>query len=348
VSHAWSDLWSVLEKIGCDLHNFDPLSYQMTSIDPNNFILIHAIISWHSQMMIINGFDEVIWPMWVVLYQICGQGSTKIGCDLWFAQLLSQHPTRWHLKSQPIPFSYPCHHLLTSSDDDNELFWWGHLAHVSHAGSDLWSVLKKNWLWFFNFEQSSYQITSIEPTNSMLTHAIISWHAQMMIMNGFDEVIWPMSVTLGQICGQCLKRSCCDLHDNFNPLSYQMTSIESTNSILIHAIIFWHAQMMIINGFDAVIWPMWVMLGQICGQCSPKIGSDLPNFQAIILLQMTSIEPTNSMLIHAIISWHAQMMIMNGFELVIRPVWVMLGQICGQGSTKIGCDLPNFGARWHP
>jgi hypothetical protein len=104
-----------------------------------------------------------------------------------------------------------------------------------------------------------------------------------------------------------------------------------------HAINSWHAQMMILNGFELITWPMWVMLGQICGQCSPKIGSGLPNFNLDPLsYQMTSIEPTNSMLIHAIIFWHAQMMmIINGFDEVIWPMWVMLGQICGQGWTKI-------------
>jgi hypothetical protein len=35
------------------------------------------------------------------------------------------------------------------------------------------------------------------------------------------------------------------------------------------------------------------------------------------------------MLIHANISWHVQMMITNGFGVVIWPMWVGLGQICG-------------------
>jgi hypothetical protein len=33
--------------------------------------------------------------------------------------------------------------------------------------------------------------------------------------------------------------------------------------------------MMIINGFGAIIWPMYIMLGQICGQDLMKISSDL-------------------------------------------------------------------------
>jgi hypothetical protein len=68
--------------------------------------------------------------------------------------------------------------------------------------------------------------------------------------------------------------------------------------------------------------PMWVMLGQICGQGSTKIGCDLPNFRANILLYDILRANQFHAHIHAIIFWHAQMMI----------------------SIVIGCDLPNFRA----
>jgi hypothetical protein len=57
-------------------------------------------------------------------------------------------------------------------------------------------------------------------------------------MNGFDAVILPMSVMLGQICGQGSKKFCDAICPTSKPTSYQMTSIEPTNSMLIHAIIF--------------------------------------------------------------------------------------------------------------
>jgi hypothetical protein len=41
--------------------------------------------------------------------------------------------------------------------------------------------------------------------------------------------------------------------------------------------------MMIINGFGAIIWPMYIMLGRICGQDLMKISSDLTSSQAKIL-----------------------------------------------------------------
>jgi hypothetical protein len=36
--------------------------------------------------------------------------------------------------------------------------------------------------------------------------------------------------------------------------------------------------MVIINGFGVVIWPMWVMMSQICGWGVTQISRDLPNF----------------------------------------------------------------------
>jgi hypothetical protein len=137
----------------CDLPNFlDKNLPQATSIEPINSILInHAIISWYVQTMIMNGFGLVIWPMWVILGQICGQYVTKISwyviCDLpnFSAKILSDDI---HILANQF-HSHPCHHLLLCSDNDNEWLWVCHLAYVSHAGSDLWSGCdKKQLMWF--------------------------------------------------------------------------------------------------------------------------------------------------------------------------------------------------------
>jgi hypothetical protein len=83
-------------------------------------MLIHAIISWHVQKMIINGFGVVIMPMWVGLDQICGWGWTKIVLPNFWAKILPddiQHP-----QSHNQFYAYPCHHLLTCPDDDNQWF----------------------------------------------------------------------------------------------------------------------------------------------------------------------------------------------------------------------------------
>jgi hypothetical protein len=78
----------------------------------------------------------------------------------------------------------------------------GHLAHVGHADSDLWLGRDKNQPVICpTVEPKSYQMTPIEPINSMLIHTIISCHVQMVIINGFGGVIWPMWVVLSQICG---------------------------------------------------------------------------------------------------------------------------------------------------
>jgi hypothetical protein len=97
------------------------------------------------QMVIINGFGVVIWSMWVMLGQICGQGVTKISCDLpnFRAKILTYNI---HRTNQFHAHQY--HHLLTCLDGDNQWFWGGHLVHVSRAGSDLWSGRDKNQLWF--------------------------------------------------------------------------------------------------------------------------------------------------------------------------------------------------------
>jgi hypothetical protein len=72
---------------------------------------------------------------------------------MWFAQLFRQKPTAGHIhRANQFHSHQSCHHLLICPDNDNEWLWVGHLAHVSHTGSDLWSVRDKNQLicdlWF--------------------------------------------------------------------------------------------------------------------------------------------------------------------------------------------------------
>jgi hypothetical protein len=58
---------------------------------------------------------------------------------------------------------------------------------------------------------------------------------------------------------------------------------------------------------------------------------------------MTFLDPINSMPIHTIIfSWHVQMVIINGFGVVIWLMWVMQSQICGWAWQQISRDLSNF------
>jgi hypothetical protein len=77
-----------------------------------------------------------------MLGQICGLGITKTSLDLPNIQA-ENLPDDIHRLNQF--HAHPYHHLLTCPDDViNQWFWGGHLARVSHAGSDLWSGYGKN------------------------------------------------------------------------------------------------------------------------------------------------------------------------------------------------------------
>jgi hypothetical protein len=78
-----------------------------------------------------------------MLGQICGQGLTKISSDL--SNFRAKIPPDNILRANQL-HAHPGHHLLTCPDDDNQWFWGGHLAHVSHAGSDLFLRFDKNQL----------------------------------------------------------------------------------------------------------------------------------------------------------------------------------------------------------
>jgi hypothetical protein len=100
--------------------------------------------------------DELFWVchlahLWVMLGQICDQGVTKIiWCDL--PNFLAKIPSDDIHRANHQLHAHPCYHLLICLDNNNEWFGVGHLAHVSHAGSDLLSGRDKNQLmWFDHF-----------------------------------------------------------------------------------------------------------------------------------------------------------------------------------------------------
>jgi hypothetical protein len=76
-----------------------------------------------------------------MLSWICRQGGTKISGDLPNSQAKIL-PDDIHGVNQF--HAHPFHHLLTCPYDDNQWFWDGHLAHVSHAELDLLSGWDKN------------------------------------------------------------------------------------------------------------------------------------------------------------------------------------------------------------
>jgi hypothetical protein len=102
--------------------------------------------------------------------------------------------------------------------------------------------------------------------------------------------------------------------------------------MLIHSIISWHVQRMLINGFGLVILPMCVILGQICG------GGICQKSALICPIQSQKNPPDD---IHRANQFHVHPLrhllicsddvIINGFGVVILPMCVMLGQICGGG-----------------
>jgi hypothetical protein len=254
------------------------------------------------------GWSSGPWPMWVILGQICGRGVTKIswcdlpnfsakilpdnihranqlhfhpyhhlltcqdnddewfwvchlahvshagsdllsGCDknqlMWFAQLFSQNPIRQHPYRANQFHAHPCHHPLICLDNNNEWFWVGHLAHVSHTGSDLWSGCNKNQLmWFAQLfsqnpiRQHPYRANQfhVHPYHHLL---IYSDDGKKWFWVGHLAHLWVM---LGQICDQGVTMKSADvICPTFQQKSYQSTSIEPIiNSMLIHAIISWY------------------------------------------------------------------------------------------------------------
>jgi hypothetical protein len=97
---------------------------------------------------------------------------------------------------------------LTCPGGDNQWFGLviGHIAHVSHAGSDLWRECDKNQLWFV-------QPPSQNPTR-WHTHRANQFHAHpfhplLTCPYGDNQWFWAgyiahVSCMLGQICGQCM------------------------------------------------------------------------------------------------------------------------------------------------
>jgi hypothetical protein len=50
---------------------------------------------------------------------------------------------------------------------------------------------KPSWFWFPHLSRpKSYQMTSTQPSISMLIHTIIFWHVQMILINSCGVDIW--------------------------------------------------------------------------------------------------------------------------------------------------------------
>jgi hypothetical protein len=131
-----------------------------------------------------EGVDDNQW-FWIAhlahvshsLGQMSGQGETKThySCDLpnFPAKILPdaiQRANQLH--------AHLCQYLSTYAENDNQWFWVAHLAHVGHAGSDLWIGCDKKSSAVtcptFKLKLKSSQMSSKEPINSMLILANIS------------------------------------------------------------------------------------------------------------------------------------------------------------------------------
>jgi hypothetical protein len=64
------------------------------------------------------------------------------------------------------------------------------------------------------------------------------------------------------------------------------------------------------------------------------------NFWAQILPFLPSISPINILLVHTIILQYVHMMLIDGCDGVIWPIWYLLGWICGWGVVKTSCKCP--------
>jgi predicted RNA-binding protein associated with RNAse of E/G family len=146
VCHAGSDLWSGLDKnhssdltitfqakilpddiLRANQFHAHPYHHLLTSLDDDNglFWSYHLAHVHHAGSDLLSGLDE------------------NHSCDLTITYQAKILPDDIHRANQFHAHPY-YHHLLTCLEDDNGLFLSYHLAHVRHAGSDLWSGLDEN------------------------------------------------------------------------------------------------------------------------------------------------------------------------------------------------------------
>jgi hypothetical protein len=168
-------LWSGRDKnqlMRCP--TFQPKSYQTTSIANQ----LHSHPCHHH---LICSDNDIQWVGVAHLADVSHAGSDLwSGRDknqlMWFAQLFSHNPTRWHPYSQSIPFSSMPSSLAMfrqwysmgwcCSSGRCESCWVRFVARTWQKSADVICP---------TFQPKSYKATSIEPINSILIHAIISW-----------------------------------------------------------------------------------------------------------------------------------------------------------------------------
>jgi hypothetical protein len=82
------------------------------------------------------------------------------------------------------------------------------------------------------------------------------------------------------------------------------------------------------DGSERIIWSMWIMVSWItvCG-LEQKISHILCPTSEPKSSSAPAISPTNILLIHSIMPWYVQMMIMDGSERIIWSMWIMLSWI---------------------
>jgi hypothetical protein len=95
ILHAGLDLWlGCCQQMACNCPTSEPKTCHSPSISPINILLVHTIILQYVHMMLIDGCDGVIWPIWYVLGWICGPDVVKKYLAL--SQLLSPNPAILH------------------------------------------------------------------------------------------------------------------------------------------------------------------------------------------------------------------------------------------------------------
>ena len=119
------------------------------------------------------------------------------------------------------------------------------------------------------------------------------------------------------------------------PKSSSAPAISPTNILLIHSIMSWYVQMMIIDASEMIIWSMSIMLiwishwhfkknHHICPTSEPKSSS------------APAISPTNILLIHSII------LRIHGSELLRNILQPFYSVLWNSGTSFLFLDSPDF------
>jgi hypothetical protein len=88
--------------------------------------------------------------------------------------------------------------------------------------------------------------------------------------------------------------------------------------------------MILIDGCDGVTWPIWYVLGWICGWDVVKTSCIYPTSESKSC-HSPSISPINILLVHTIILQYVHMMLIDGCDGVIWSIWYVVGWIIVAG-----------------